>query len=95
MTLADGEGLNTNKQTYWGEEGTQKTDTHLTATIPLKYSKTCVKGPLSKRPNIGFQNQLLLYAGQKSYRMLQWEHSAILSTFIKLPVVFKTFVLSF
>ena len=43
------------------------------------YSKTCVKRPLSKRQKIGFQDQLLLEAGQKYYcRMLQWEHSAIL-----------------
>ena len=39
-------------------------------------------------------NQLSLNAGQKYCRMLQGEHSAILSTFIKLPFVFKTFVLS-
>ena len=57
------------------------------------YSKTCVKQPLSKRPKIGFQGQLSLYAGQKYCRMLQ-EHSAILSTFIKLPFVTKIFVLS-
>ena len=44
----------------------------------LKYSKTCVKGPLSKRPQIGFQDQLSLNAGQKYCRMLQGEHSAIL-----------------
>ena len=60
----------------------------------LIYSKTCVKQPLSKRPKIGFQDQLSLNAGQKYCRMLQGEHSAILSTFIKLPFVFKTFVLS-
>ena len=36
----------------------------------------------------------MLNAGQKYCRMLQREHSAILSTFIKLPVVIKTFVLS-
>ena len=30
-----------------------------------KKSKTCVKQPLSKRPKIGFQDQLLLNAGQK------------------------------
>ena len=54
------------------------------------YSKTCVKPPLSKRPKIGFQDQLLLNAGQKYCRML----SAILATFIKLPVVIKIFVLS-
>ena len=29
------------------------------------YSKTSVKRPLSKRPKIGFQDQLWLYAGQK------------------------------
>ena len=49
------------------------------------YSKTCLKQPLSKSPKIGFQDQLSLNAGQKYCRMLQWEHSAILSTFIKLP----------
>ena len=43
---------------------------------------------------IGFQNQLSLNAGQKYCRMLQWEHSAILSTFIMLSFVIKSFVLS-
>ena len=41
-----------------------------------------------------FQDQLLLNAGKKYRRMLQWEHFAILSTFIKLPFVNKIFVLS-
>ena len=59
------------------------------------YSKNCVKRPLSKRQKICFQNQLSLNAGQKYYRMLQGEHSAILLTFIKLPFVIKIFVLSF
>ena len=58
------------------------------------YSKTCVKRPLSKRPKIGFQDQLSLNAGQKYCRMLHLEHSAILSTFIKLPIFIKLFVLS-
>ena len=62
--------------------------------IHIDYSKTCVKWPLSKRPKIGFQDQLSLNAGQKYCRMLQGEHSAILSTFIKLPFVIKIFVLS-
>ena len=57
------------------------------------YSKTCVKQPLSKRPK-SFQYQLLLNAGQKYCRMLPLEHSAILSTFIKLPFVIKIFVMS-
>ena len=34
-----------------------------------------------------FQDRLTLNAGQKYCRMLKWEHSAILSTFIKLPFV--------
>ena len=59
----------------------------------LTYSRTCVKRPLSKRPKIGFQDQLSLNAGQKSCRMLQGEHSAILLTFIKLPFVVNIFVL--
>ena len=60
----------------------------------LKYSKTCVKPPLSKRRKIGFQDQLCLNAGQRYCRMLQMEHSAILLNFIKLPFVIKIFVLS-
>ena len=68
-------------------------------TVPLNFKtfsfrKTCVKRPLSKRPKNGFQDRLLLNAGQKYCKMLQREHSAILSTFIKLPFVVKTFVLS-
>ena len=53
------------------------------------YRKTCVKWPLSKRPKIGFQDQLSLNAGQKYCRMLQGEHYVILSTLIKLPFVIK------
>ena len=46
------------------------------------------------KTKIGFQNPLSLNAGQKYCRMLQGEHSAKLSTFIKLPLVIKIFVLS-
>ena len=46
----------------------------------LRYSKTHVKRPFLIRQKIGFQNQ--------------GEHSAILSTFLKLPFVIKIFVLS-
>ena len=60
----------------------------------MLYSKTCVKLPLSKRPKIGFQDQLSLNAGQKYCRMLQGEYSARLWTFIKLQFVIKIFVLS-
>ena len=55
--------------------------------------QTSVNHQLSKRPNIGFQDQLLsLNAGQKYCRMLKGEHSAMLSTFIKLPFVIKIFL---
>ena len=59
----------------------------------VKYSKTCLKRPLKTKTKIGFQDRLSLNAGQMYCRMLQGEHSAIRSTFIKLPLVFKTFVL--
>ena len=62
--------------------------------MEIEYSITCVRRSLLKRPEIGFQDQILLNAGQKCCRMLQGEHSAILSTFIKLPFVIKIFVLS-
>ena len=48
----------------------------------------------TKKTKNWFQDRLLLNAGQKNCRMLQGENSAIISTFIKLPFVFKTFVLS-
>ena len=60
----------------------------------IKYSKTAVKRLLPKRPQIGFQDQLSLNAGQKYCRMPQWEHSAILSTFIRLPFTINFLFLS-
>ena len=54
--------------------------------------KPVLSGHSKKKTKIGFQDRLSLNAGQKYCRMLQWEHSAILSTFIKLPFVIKTFV---
>ena len=60
----------------------------------LIHSKICVKRPLSKRPNIGFQYQVSLNTGQKYCRMLEGENAAILLTFIKLSFVIKVFVLS-
>ena len=60
----------------------------------IHYSRTCLKPPLKKKTKFGFQDRILLNAGQKYCRMLQREHSAILSTFIKLPFVIKIFVLS-
>ena len=57
-------------------------------------TKTCLKRPLKKKTKIGFQDRFSLNAGQKYCRMLSLEHSAILSTFIKLPFVNKIFILS-
>ena len=48
------------------------------------------KATTQKKTKIGFQDRYSLNAGQKYYRM----HSAILSTCIKLPHVFKALVLS-
>ena len=53
-----------------------------------------VKTATFKKTENWFSRPLSLNAGQKHCRMLQGEHSAILSTFIKLPFVFKIFILS-
>ena len=58
------------------------------------YSKPVLSHHSKKKTKIGFQDRLSLNAGQKYCRMLQGEHSAILSTFIKLPFVINIFVLS-
>ena len=49
--------------------------------------KPVLSGHSKRRPKISFQDRLSLNAGQRYCRMLQGEHSAILSTFIKLPFV--------
>ena len=59
----------------------------------LNTVKLCKTATLKKTKN-GFQDRLLLNAGQKYCRMLQGEHSAILLTSIKLPFAIKIFVLS-
>ena len=64
----------------------------MTVSFPMRllrviYSKTYLKRPL-KMKDEGFQDRLLLNAGQK------FEHSAILLTVINLPIILKTFVLS-
>ena len=48
-----------------------------------------VKRLLSKRTKNVFQDLLSLNAGQNVCRMLQGEHSAVLSTFIKLTIFHK------
>ena len=59
--------------------------------LGLYYSKTCLKRPLKRKTKTIFQDRLSLNAGQKYCRMLPLEHSAILSTFIKLTFAIKTF----
>ena len=62
----------------------------------LKYSKTCLKRPLLKIPKLAFTTNYFLMQVKSMYcRRLQWKHSAILASFIKLPFVIKIFVLSF
>ena len=68
---------------------------HMKSYDPEKYTVKPVLSSHSKiTSEIGFQYQLSPNAGQKYCRMLQGEHSAILSTFNKLPFFVKTFVLS-
>ena len=60
--------------------------------MSMESCEPVLSGRSKGRPKIGFQYRLSLNAGQMYCRMLQ--HSAILSTFIKLTFVFKNFVLS-
>ena len=54
------------------------------------YSKTCFNRPLKKNTKMGFKTDYRLLSLKSGQR----EHSAILSTLIKLPFVLKTFVLT-
>ena len=64
--------------------------------MPACTVKPVLSSHSKRRPKIGFQDQLSLYAGRKYCRMLLGEHFAINSTFIKLPFAIKmsTFILS-
>ena len=64
------------------------------ASLPGYTVKPVLSGHSKQTPKIGVQDLLSPNASQKYCRMLQWEHSAILVTFIKLPFVIKTFILS-
>ena len=61
---------------------------------PVDRVKIFTVKPLEKKTKISFQDLLSPNAGQKYCRMLQGEHSAILSTFIMLSFVINIFVLS-
>ena len=60
----------------------------------LVYTVKPAKTATLKKTKNGFQDQLLLNAGQKYSKLLQREHSAILLTFIRQQVDIKTSVLS-
>ena len=60
----------------------------------LLYSKTCLKRPLQKKAKIVFKTDYRLMQVKRIAECSNWEHSAILSTFIKLPFVINIFVLS-
>ena len=62
---------------------------------PCKYTKTCLKGPLKKKARNCYSRQIIAQCRSKVLQNAPREHSAILSTFIKLPFVFKTFVCLF
>ena len=72
---------------------TRQYDKYQNAMCWAMYSCVALSGHSNRRPKIGFQGRISINASQKYSRMLQ-EHSEILSTFNKLPLVFKTFVLS-
>ena len=59
----------------------------------ITYSKTFLKLPLKMKPKIGFQAQLS-ECRSKVLQNAPREHSAILSTFIKLPYAIEIIVLS-
>ena len=63
--------------------------------IYYEYSKTCVRWPLSKKDDkLVFKTNYRLMQVNSIAECSKGEHSAILSTFIKLPFVIKIFVLS-
>ena len=64
-----------------------KQNIHVKTRYTHAYSKTCVNGHSQK-------DQKLVFKTNYHLMQVQGEHSAILSTFIKLPFVIKTFVLS-
>ena len=75
------------------EEAIQFASKHLEISKEVsvfRYSKTCVKQPLSKRLKICFQDQLWLSAGQK-YSILQYFRPS-LSFYLSLRSLFSLFL---
>ena len=63
-------------------------------TFYQNYDKTCLKRPLKKNTKNWFSRPIIPQCRSKVLQNALLEHFAILSTFIKLPFVCKTFVLS-
>ena len=62
-----------------------------TSSIEIHYTvKPVLSSHSKRRPKISFQDQLSLNAGQKYCRILRGEHSAILSTCIKLLLLLRS-----
>ena len=74
--------------TVTGGHSKQKKHNHVS---PGGTVKPVLSDHAKRRQKLGFQQRLSLNVGQKYRRMIQGEHSAILSTFIKLPFVIKIF----
>ena len=56
------------------------------------YSKTCLKRPLTEETKIGFHDPLSVNAGSKVLQNAPREHSAIVSSFIKIPLSLKPLI---
>ena len=81
----------------WNQTKTSKSRTHLSNSwvcYALAYSKTCLKRPLKKKTQNGLNIDYRLMEVKPIAKCYKGDHSAILSTFIKLPFVTKIFVLS-
>ena len=67
---------------------------YLTLMTQLSIVKPVLSGHSKIRPNIVFSRLIIAKCRSKVLQNAPREHSAILLTFIKLPFVYKTFVLS-
>ena len=60
----------------------------------IQYTVTCLKGPLKSRPKYRFSRQIITLCKSKVLQNPPMQHFAVLSTCIKIPHGFETFVLS-
>ena len=69
-------------------------DNHVQNVHLWRYSKTCLKRPLKTKSINWFSSPIIAICSSKVLQNAPREHSVIFSTFIKLPFVFRVFVLS-